>query len=46
MARIYVELILKGQRTINDVPARLREEVLGILTEMGLGDDPSVVSPA
>lgn len=46
MARVYVELILNGQRTIDDVPARLRDAVLAILTEMGMGNDPKIVDPA
>lgn len=33
MARIYAELIRKGLKTIDDVPAQLREEVEKILAE-------------
>jgi len=33
MARIYANLILKGLKTIEDVPANLREEVQRILDE-------------
>ena len=37
MAKIYVELIRKGYKTINDVPEKLREEVLFILSSMNIG---------
>ena len=33
MAKIYAELIRKGKKTIEDVPARLRAEVEAILAE-------------
>lgn len=33
MAKIYAELIRKGKKTIDDVPANLREEVQAILNE-------------
>nr|DAZ24676.1 MAG TPA: Histone chaperone [Caudoviricetes sp.] len=33
MAKIYVALILKGLKTINDVPEQLREEVKKLLEE-------------
>lgn len=33
MARVYAELIRKGLKTIDDVPAKLREEVQKILDE-------------
>jgi hypothetical protein len=33
MARVYADLIRKGLKTIDDVPARLREEVQRILDE-------------
>lgn len=33
MAKIYAELIKKGLKTIDDVPAKLREEVQRILDE-------------
>ena len=35
MARIYAELIRKGLKTIEDVPARLRAEVEAILAGGG-----------
>ena len=31
MAQVYANLIKKGLKTIEDVPSRLREEVLAIL---------------
>lgn len=33
MAKIYVALIHKGLKTINDVPEQLREEVKKLLEE-------------
>lgn len=27
MVQVYVDLILKGKKTINDVPERIREQV-------------------
>lgn len=33
MAKIYVALIRKGLKTINDVPEHLREEVKKLLEE-------------
>ena len=33
MARVYAELIRKGLKTIDEVPAKLREEVQKILDE-------------
>lgn len=33
MAKIYADLIRKGKKTIDDVPANLREEVQRILDE-------------
>nr|DAU56377.1 MAG TPA: Histone chaperone [Caudoviricetes sp.] len=33
MARIYVALIQKGLKTLEDVPAQLREEVKKLLEE-------------
>lgn len=33
MAKIYVQLIRKGLKTIDDVPAKLRAEVERILNE-------------
>ena len=31
MAKVYADLIKKGLKTIDDVPARLREEVVALL---------------
>ncbi len=31
MAKVYADLIRKGLKTIDDVPERLRAEVLGLL---------------
>ena len=33
MARIYADLIIKGKKTIDDVPEELKEEVIKILME-------------
>ncbi len=33
MAKIYAELIRKGLKTIDDVPARIRAEVQALLKE-------------
>jgi hypothetical protein len=33
MAKIYVNLIRKGLKTIDDVPERIRAEVLSLLGE-------------
>lgn len=42
MARIYADLIIKGKKTIDDVPEELKEEVIKILMEQGFvpGDTP------
>ena len=34
MARVYADLILKGVKTIDDVPAQLRAEVEALLAEV------------
>ena len=34
MVELYVSLILKGKRTIDQVPVRLREEVKKLLKEV------------
>ena len=34
MAKIYAELIIKGKKTIDEVPERIRERVIKILEEM------------
>ena len=38
MARIYADLIRKGRKTIEDVPARLREQVKQILIDLDCGE--------
>lgn len=35
MARVYYQLIVQGEKTINDVPSRLREQVVAMLEENG-----------
>lgn len=35
MAKVYADLIRKGKKTIDDVPAALKEEVLAILGKNG-----------
>lgn len=44
MAKVYADLIMKGKKTIDDVPAKLKEDVIQILTDAGFvwdeqGDD-------
>lgn len=36
MVDVYVALIIRGRRTINQVPEKLREQVLAELNELGL----------
>lgn len=38
MAKIYASLILKGLKTINDVPKGLKQAVLALLGNNGEGD--------
>lgn len=33
MAKVYADLIRKGRKTIDDVPAKLKQEVQNILNE-------------
>lgn len=35
MANLYANLIIEGDRSINDVPNRLKEDVIKILTDLG-----------
>lgn len=35
MAKIYATLIIKGKKTINDVPAKIRDEVRQVLIDEG-----------
>lgn len=34
MAKIYANLIRKGLKTINEVPAKIREQVVALLEEV------------
>jgi len=38
MVRIYESLIIKGEKTINDVPARIRNDVKAALVADGYPD--------
>lgn len=35
MAKVYADLIIKGKKTLDDVPENLKEEVIRILVERG-----------
>ena len=35
MVQVYVDLILKGKKTIDDVPERIREQVRKALDDQG-----------
>lgn len=35
MATVYADLIIKGKKTINDVPDKLKDEVRQILIDKG-----------
>ena len=35
MAEVYANLIIKGKKTIGEVPEKIRDEVKAILTEKG-----------
>ena len=45
MAKVYADLIMKGKKKIDDVPAKLKDDVIQILTDAGFvwddeqGDD-------
>lgn len=39
MAKVYADLIMKGVKTIDDVPDKLKDEVLEILAENGYSDE-------
>lgn len=43
MAMIYATLIIKGKKTINDVPMTIREQVRQILIDLEL---PELANPA
>lgn len=34
MAKVYANLIIKGKKTINEVPEKLKQEVLSILKQL------------
>lgn len=34
MAKVYANLIIKGKKTINEVPEKLKKEVLNILKQL------------
>ena len=38
IARIYAELIIKGKKTMADVPVELRDEVQKIIDELSKGE--------
>ena len=38
MARVYAELIVKGRKTFEEVPDRIKEDVRQVLIEMGYGE--------
>ena len=35
MAKVYANLIMKGKKTLDDVPEQLKQEVTDILTDAG-----------
>ena len=35
MANVYADLVMKGKKTIDQVPAKLREQVIEILVSRG-----------
>lgn len=35
MAAVYANLIIKGKKTIDEVPEKIRDEVKAVLTEKG-----------
>lgn len=42
MAKVYADLIRKGVKKIDDVPAKLKDDVIQILNDLGIateGDD-------
>ncbi len=38
MARIYYQLIIDGSKTINDVPDRIKDEVVALLEDNGYAE--------
>lgn len=41
MAKIYAALIIKGRKTIDDVPDKLKDEVIQVLADEGYNPDGS-----
>ena len=39
MVTVYVTLIINNRKTIEQVPSKIREEVIAELASMGLGQD-------
>lgn len=37
MATVYADLIIKGKKTIDDVPEKLKDEVIKILIDLDCG---------
>ena len=44
MVQVYVDLILKGKKTIDDVPERIREQVRKALEDQGYDVEQLVYS--
>lgn len=38
MAHLYATLIIKGKKTINDVPVKIREQVKEVLRDAGIDE--------
>lgn len=38
MVKIYASLIIKGIKTIGDVPARIKDKVVQVLIDLDCGD--------
>lgn len=38
MAEVYANLIIKGKKTIDEVPEKIRDKVKAILTEKGFSE--------
>ena len=35
MAKVYADLIMKGKKTLDDIPASIYDDVVEVLTERG-----------
>lgn len=44
MAKVYANLIIKGKKTINEVPEKLKKEVLNILKQLQLKSAVAVLN--